>query len=683
MQSLKALFNPQSIAVVGASADEYKAGYQMLYALRGFPGRLYPINPKAENILGFKAYPTLKDVGKPLDLVILTVPAPACIEILKEAGEAGARSAMIISGGFAETGPVGEMVQRDMLSVCSESNIRLLGPNTAGFANPKAGVSANFTPWIGEMPKGPVGLVSQSGAMTLTLAALIHAQNLGISLAVGIGNGADVGVPDAVEYLAADEETEVILLYLEGVNEGRRLYDVVRTTTDKKPVVVLTVGRGDIGEFAVSHTGNLIGSYETKRAALRQAGAVMVDSGDDLIDAASLFSHVRLEPNKDPGVGLLTGQAGPGMVIADLLRRRGILIPELGAPTIAKIKEALPPLTFVRNPVDTSRPSPTFAQVLRAMAEEPAIHVLITFAIHEPAVIDPVSLFQEVKGQIKQPMVFGTAGFPESIRPTQRALSELNIPSFPSPDRTARTVWAMVEDAKAAYRKGRETRMSFSGTDLRPLRKAPDEAEAKALLGRIGIRTPRGAVCTTHEEAIKVFHGLPKPCVVKVLDATIAHKTEVGGVIFGIQTQRRLEDALARIDDIETRSGNRYLIEEMVEEGLEVIIGARNDPSFGATVLFGLGGTTAEAVKDVSVRLAPLDFSEALDMIGELRGSALLEEWRGAPSLDKVRVAETLVKVGHFMARHPEIKEMDINPVRVYERSLCALDALIVLNGTP
>lgn len=678
MRSLERLFNPKSIAVVGASTDEYKAGYQMLYALKNYPGKLYPINPREKSILGFEAFTNLKAIGSPVDLVILTIPAAACEDVLIEAGESGAGAALIISGGFAETGEAGKIVQNRIFSVCKRYGIRLLGPNTAGFRNPAAGVSANFTPWIADIDSGPVGLISQSGAMSLTLAALIKTSRLGVSLITGIGNAADVTVSDAIEFLAEDENTKVIILYLEGVMDGRRLYDVIAKTADKKPVIVLTVGKADIAEFAASHTGNLIGSYKIKIAALKQAGAVVVDSADDLIDAANLLSRVRLEPNQNPGIGLLTGQAGPGMIIVDYLRSHGVLLPELTQQTVEKIKNELPPLTFVRNPVDTSRPGPSFVNVLKAVASDPSIDVLIIFAIHEPAVIDPLSLFKSVKDGIKQPLIFGTAGFPEHLHPTQNILDDMNISSFASPDRAARAVWALVEDSKAAFRRKRSLSQVDVMAEIPRLNVAPDEAEAKDVLDKAGIPTPKRVVCANHEEAKKAFCKLSKPCVAKVLSESIRHKTEAGGVILNIETETQLYDALLRIDII-PGNNKRYIIEEMAKPGIEIIIGALNDSSFGPVVLVGLGGTAAEALGDVAMRLAPLSKEDALDMLSELKGSALLNGWRGAPAVDKKSIAEAIVKVGQFIYSHPEVKEMDINPVCVYESGIVALDAMIVL----
>ena len=683
MRTLECLFNPKSIAVVGASPDEFKAGYQMLYSLKDFPGQLYPINPKADNILGFKAYPTLKAVGQSVDLVVLTIPAAACVNVLKEAGEAGAGSALIISGGFAEIGgDVGQKMQNKILSVCRKYNMRLLGPNTAGFINPWSKVVPNFNPWTAEISAGHIGLVSQSGAMCLTLASMIHAQNLGVSLATGIGNGADVNVSNAVEYLANDPRTKVIILYIEGVRDGRKLYDIIRRTTPKKPVIVLPMGKSDISEFAASHTGNMIGSYRIKSTSLRQAGAVIVETSDELIDASNLLSRVRLKPKKVPGVGLLTGQAGPGMVIADYLRSRDVLLPELHPMTVDKISRLLPPLTFIRNPVDTSRPGSTFPDVLSAISLDPSIDVLAVFALCEPAAIDPLSLFMDAD-HLRQPVIFGTAGIREEIQGTINSLSRLNIAAFPSPDRVAKAIHALVEDSKAAccrtMRSGSQNRSAASPVNT--LINDPDEEQAKEILNRIGITTPKRLVCRSHKEAIQVFRFMDKPIAAKILHPSIRHKTEVGGVILGIETEDRLESALSSIDAIIAGNGKRYLLEEMAEDGLEVIVGATNDPSFGPAIMVGLGGIAAEALDDVTIRMAPLSVHEAMDMISELRSKVLLEGWRGSKPLDINCLAESIVRIGQLMADHPEIKEIDLNPVRIYEKGISALDAMIVVQN--
>ncbi|NLJ55726.1 MAG: CoA-binding protein [Firmicutes bacterium] len=684
MQPLDRLYKPKSIAVIGASNNKAKAGYEIMYGLRTFPGKVYPLNPQADIIFGQQAFPNLKAVGQPVDLAILTIPAKSCVKALQEAGEAGVGAALVVSGGFAETGEdEGIKLQNKITSICRKYKIQLLGPNTVGFTNPIAKVTANFVPWLGEINPGKVGIVSQSGAMSYCLATLVQTLGLGASLITGIGNGPVTKLADVVAYLADDENTKVIVLYFEGLGkgEGRHLYNVIREVTKKKPVIFLTIGRSNIAKFAASHTGTLLGSYKLKTTALTQAGAVKADSGDDAIDAAGLLAQVRLQPKENPGVGVLTGQAGPALVIADYLRSKNVLIPELQPSTVEKISKELLPISFMKNPVDTTRPGKrsAFANVLQTMAEDEALDLLAVFALYKTTAMDPVDIFEQCK-DIKQPLIFGTGGFPEHINPTLKKLAGRKIPAFTSPDRTAKAIRALVDDSKAAYRKqqAKEGQRTFK-FNIEPLEKTPDEAAALAILERLGIPSPRHAACSTHGEALQAFAKLKKPCVVKVLHPSITHKTESGGVILGVETKAQLIEALQRVDRIETETPKRYLLAETAAAGLELIVGAVNDISFGPAVLLGLGGTTAEAWGDVSMRLAPLTEGDAHEMIDELRGKKLLSGWRGAPAVDKKQLIVTLIKIGQLVVEHPEIKEMDINPLRIYEKGLLALDALIVL----
>jgi len=680
MNSLHRMFHPKSIALVGASNDTDKAGYHMLDAMKQFPGELYPVNRKDRVIQGMKAYPDLKSIGAPVDLVALTIPAKYCLEAIREAGEIGAGAVLITGGGFEEAGPEGEALQDEILAVCRSYGIRLLGPNTVGFVNLDIGLTAGFNPLVKNLKSGSIAVVSQSGAMNVILCTVIQTQDLGVSIGVGIGNAADVGIPDVIEYLADHEPTKAIAVYLEGVEDGRRLYDTVRTASLKKPVLFYTVGRGDIGDFAKSHTGKMIGSFELKRAALIQAGGVVTASSNDLIDAVKLLSTVRLKPMENPGVGLLTGQAGPGLIMADYLRRRDVRMPELMPETVERITEILPIKTYVRNPVDTARPmQESFLEVLSTMADDGNLDALIAYAMHEPMCVEPVDLMRAIKGRTDKPVIFGTNGLPEDITPTIRELKAMEVPAFVSPDRTAAAVWALVEDAKAAYRLRRsERRADVGGAGPLTISPSPDEDEAKRVIEALGITVPTRRLSPDHASARVAFEELLKPCVVKISSPLIGHKTDVGGVHLNIRTVQELEEALRRIDLIEVAGERQYLIEETAPEGLEVIIGGKNDESFGPTVMLGLGGTVAEAFSDIAMRLAPLSNEDAMDMIAELKTKALFDAWRGGPCYDKEAVADALVRIGALIYHHPEIREIDLNPVRVYQKGLTALDAFIV-----
>ena len=678
--SLSRLLNPSSVAVVGASAAAEKPGYQMMKSLEPFPGTVYAVNPKADEILGRKAYPDLAAIPEPVDLVALVVPPSASAAILRQAADAGAGAALMVSGGFSETGDDGRALQDEIAGICRDGGIRLLGPNTSGFINPNAGLYATFLPPICDIGPGKIGIVAQSGGINITAAFLAHADGLGLSLAAGLGNAADVGLVDVIDYLADDPGTTAIAIHLEGVPDGRALFEAVRRASRAKPVVALPVGRADLGGFAESHTGNLMGSFALTTSALTQAGAVVVDTTADLVDAAHLLSQARLSPNPDPGIGILTGQAGPGLLMTDTLRTGGISVPEVSVATVEKISALLPPMTFIRNPVDTGRPLASFGAVLEALAGDEAIDAILVYALLEAEAVDPIEHVGGALGNLAQPVIYSTCGTPGDIRPIMAALEDKGVASFDSPDRAARAVRALAQDARAAWRVGADDPVEDGVGAGDVGTSALDEDAAKRLIEGIGIATPRRMVCATREEAHAALADIGAPVVVKVLDASITHKTEVGGVHVGVGDPDALTAALEEIDRIPATGGaRRYLVEAMAPPGVEVIIGATNDESFGPTVLLGLGGTAAEALGDIALRVAPLGRIEAATMLDELQGRALLDGWRGAAAVDVEALHDAIARIGAFMTANPQVRELDLNPVRVYARGLLALDALIVV----
>ena len=676
---LSRLFDPRSIAVVGASANEEKPGFQILRALHPFHGTVYPINPRSGAILDRPVYRNLGEVPEPVDLVALVLPARHSLAVLEDAAVTGAGAAFMVSGGFGETGKIGAALESEIASACRAGGIRLLGPNTSGFLRPSRGLACTFLPAATEIAPGSIGIVAQSGGINLTLAMMANAAGLGVSLAVGLGNAADLGLAETLTYLAADRETRAIVLHVEGVVDGRSVFDAVRAAVPAKPVIALPVGKSDLGGFAESHTGALMGNHRLTRSALRQAGAVVVETLDDALDAAYALSVTRLRPARDPGIGVLTGQAGPGLLMTDILRRAGISVPELAPTTVERIADALPPLTYMRNPVDTGRPGASFGPVLDALAADDAVDAVLANALIEGGSLDLGGAAIEAAGRTEKPVLFATAGAPSETARLVHGLRASDIPVFLAPDRAARAVAAMVEDARhrAAVDSGSlDAAPCGAPRAAPPLTRPVDEDEAKTLVSAYGIPTPKRTACRSRREAGAALAAMEVPAVAKVLDPAVLHKSDVGGVHLGIETVQALELALDAIDRV---SSAGYLIEEMVPEGLDLILGARNDPSFGPTVLLGLGGTAAEAMDDAAVALAPLGPGEVDRMIDSLAGRALFGPWRGAPTPDRAAIRGTVLGLARLIAEHPEIAEIDLNPVRVHAEGAVALDALIVL----
>jgi acyl-CoA synthetase (NDP forming) len=673
---LERLFAPESVAVVGASSSADKAGHQALLALATFGGDVFPVNPRATEIAGRRAFPSLGALGRPVDLVLLAVPAAACVEAVREAVACGCGGGLILGGGFAESGPAGAGLQAELHALCAESGFRVLGPNTAGFVNKDVSLTASFLPAADRIPAGPVAVIAQSAGINLTVSFLLERLGSGVSLAVGLGNAMNVDAADVLEFAAHRAATKSIALHLEGVVQGRRLYETLRRVTRTKPVVVLTVGKSDVGEFAQSHTGNLIGSYALRASALRQAGAVVVDTTDDLVAAAALMSQHRLAPQLRAGIGILTAQAGPGLVILDQLKSRGVSVPALAPRTLELIEQQLPPLTYLHNPVDTGRPGPSFGRVLELLADDPEISAVCAYALHEPAALRAETVLPDVASRLTKPLLFGTAGPRAETNETIAELRRRGLYVAESPEQLARAVLVLAEDAALQARLLRdEPRAAVQGNASPP--REHDEHAVKQLLEALGIPSPRRLVCSSHAEARAALEQLTKPVVAKILAQEVSHKTELGGVQLNIGDEQALARALAKLDAIPLTSERRYLLEEMAPPGLELIVGGQRDASFGPTLMVGLGGILAEALRDTATRLAPISLADASDMLGELRAAPLLAGFRNSPPLDCRALTEAMVSVGNFLVLHPEVTELEINPLRVYPRGVLALDGLL------
>ncbi|WP_238413032.1 acetate--CoA ligase family protein [Saccharothrix deserti] len=670
-RNLDALFAPKGIAVVGASRDPRKLGAALARSLSGFAargGNLALVNGRDDTM-----HASVQAAAQhgPVDLAMICVPAAVCPGVLTEAARAGARAAVICGGGFAETGGPGIALQEELAAVVAETGIRLLGPNTSGFLAPHAGVTASFVPGVAAVRPGKVAVVAASGGVNHALAFLLTEAGHGISLAVGLGNAVDVTAPDVLDHLADDAGTGAVALHVESVANGPRLVAAVRRLTARRPVVALVVGRHDIGAFAASHTGALATSWRTTRAALAQAGAVLVDDERELVDAVGALAVTRVPPHRDAGVGVVTAQAGPGLLLLDDLRGRRVRVPELTPATQDRLGTLLPPMTYQRNPVDTGRPGPELARVFRTVADDPEVDVIAAYALHEPDAVDVVGAAREAHDP-DVPMVLGLGGSGEDVARDRRALLDAGIAVATEPRGVAAAIGALIADARS---RSREAATHVSRPVPAVFGGSYDEDQAKRLLDDLGVRTTERRACDSRADAHAALTDLGGPVAVKVLDASILHKTEVGGVHLGVGTVEDLDAALDRLDAI---GADRYLVERMADPGVDLVLGARRDPVFGPILLLGLGGTTAEALADVAIRLAPLSPGEAAEMPAELGGRILLDGWRGGPVLDTTELGRVVAALGDLLVANPALDEIEVNPLRLTSRGLVALDAVVL-----
>ncbi|WP_052665979.1 acetate--CoA ligase family protein [Nitriliruptor alkaliphilus] len=675
---LDALFRPRAAAVVGASSDPGKLGSVMAAALGAGELPVVGVNarrPAPEIGLYGSVVDAATALDGPLDLVVSCVPAAATAQVVEDAAAAGAGAVLVCAGGFAEIGPEGGEVQRTLVRVLDRTGIRLLGPNTSGFFAPGRRLTASFVPGARDLPAGGVALVATSGGVNHALAFGLAQRGLGIHLGVGLGAAIDVTQADVLEHLADDDEVTAVALHVEAVQDGRRLVDRVRDLVPRVPVVAVVLGRADVGDFARSHTGALATSWRTTRAALMQAGAVVVDDDRALLDALAVLARRRLPARARPGIGVVTAQAGPGLLLADGARSAGVALPELAPSTLATLGELLPPLTYQRNPVDTGRPGPSFGRVIDAVGADDAVDGVAVYALIEPGALDLAAVLREVPGGL--PVVVGTTGPGGSVEELRRSCGDAGPVIAETSAELVAAVRAWDADSRARARLADGTQQ---GTTVAPLDlpDVPDEHEAKTLLSAF-VTVPEGQVCEDREQAHRALARFGR-VVVKLLDPEVVHKTDVGGVVVGVTTPEELDTAW---DRMVTLHAPRVLVERQAPDGPELLLGLRRDPVFGPVVVLGLGGTAVEALDQVALGLAPLGAADAAALVSALPGRSLLEGWRGGPRRRDGDLESLLVDLSAAFAATEDVEELEINPLRLLpDGSLVALDAVLVTRST-
>lgn len=676
MTGLEALVAPRGVVVIGASTETTKLGAVMASSLRSFSGHVALVNPRGGE--GFHPDVSAASAAAPegLDLAILCVPAPVCAAAIRECGAVGVRAALVCAGGFAESGEEGAVHQAELIRAARECGIRLLGPNTSGFFVPHTGLTASFVPGVADIGDGTIGLVAASGGLNHALAFALERQGLGLSIGVGIGAGIDVDSADVVEYLARDQRTTVIVLHIETVRDGARLLAAVKDAAAAKPVVVLVVGQHDVGDFAASHTGALATSWRTTRALLRQAGAVVVDDEQELVVAAAALALRRLPPTADAGVALVTGQAGPGLVVADTLFDKGVRLPTLDAETQARLGDLLPPVTFQQNPVDTGRPGPTYGDVIAVTAADPQVDLIAVYGLTEPVIDLPLTVSGAELGDV--PALIGIDGPRREVEIGRQTAAKLDLPILVGATPLAQAVAALVRDARSRYLS--EGAPAENPTDFTVDQVPWDEFRAKDLLDDFGLRTPRRRLCRSREEVVASLEHLAAPLVLKICDPTILHKSDVGGVKIGL---RDATDVEAALDSMAGLGAGPWLVEEMSESGPELVVGARRDPVFGPVVVVGIGGTSTEVYGDVAIVSVPATQRQLLAMTSDLAGRALIDGHRGSARADPEQIAQAARVLGAILCANPQVSEIEINPLRVTSDGLIALDAVIVVETSP
>ena len=698
--SLSQFFTPQSIAVVGASTNPEKLGNVILRNLLEGEylkeGRsLYAINPKVSEILGQPAFPSVKDVPDPIDLAVIAIPYPHVPAAVAECGQKGIPAAIVISAGFREAGVEGAAREVELLEVANKYGVRLIGPNCFGVIDTFTPMNATFS--AGMPPSGPMGFMSQSGALGAAILDWAMAGRLGLSKFVSLGNKADVAESDLMMEWAEDPSLSVILTYTEGLPDGQEFIRVARRVSKVKPVVAIKSGVTQSGARAVSsHTGSLAGSEQAYSAAFRQAGVIRADTLEELLDYALAFGY--LPPLKGDRIAIVTNAGGPGILATDAVERYGLKLARFEPERLKELEQFLPDAASAANPVDLLgdaredryefalekiRGDPNVDAVLVLVTPQAMTHAERTAqVIVEAAKKSPVPVLACLMGQAS------LGGGPE-------ILNSNNVPRFPFPERAARALYAM-----NTYREfSQEPLPEFEALEvdreavallIRSVRESGrltiGDFESRDILEAYGFSAPEVELAESAEQAAEIAGRIGYPVVLKIASPDILHKTDVGGVRVGLQDASDVRDAF----DLITYRATRYLpearlwgciVQKMAPEGLEVLIGMNRDPQFGPLVTFALGGIYVEILKDAAFRVAPFSRAEATAMLDEIRASALLEGVRGEPPADREALVDALLRVGQLVTDFPEIEELDINPFVVYERGQggAALDMRLVL----
>ena len=674
---LTALFEPRGVVVVGASTIPDKLGHAMARSLESYSNEVRLVNAKpADGMFG-----SVADAVRTcslIDLAVICVPASVTATALRESADAGVRAALVCAGGFAEAGDRGVDYANAVDDVIAQTGIRVLGPNTSGFFVPSASLFASFVPGVREIGAGSIAVVAASGGINHVLSFGLGQEGAGVSLGVGLGAARDVTAPDVLRYLVGHEQTRAVILHIESIPDGRELVEAVGQLAAIKPVVALIVGRSDVSEFAQSHTGALATSWRTARAILRQAGAVVVEDEAHAVSAAIALSKGRARPNRTPGIALITGQAGPGLIIADGLLGGRWNMPRLSEATRVRLAELLPPLTYQDNPVDTGRPGETFADVVSAVGADPSVDILGVYAITEPVADLPRAVADSRIAELAVPTVVAVDGIASDVDAARRSADRENVAIVQGPTSLARALAALAEDARL------RAIDSDPGPDLHDLALEPpnpfgdwggewDEIRGKELLDSLGIPTPARRRCANRDAAIAACGELRPPLAVKLIDATVAHKSEMGGVVLDVGSVPAMQAAL---DVLEAVGATQFLVEEMADPGIELVVGARCDETFGPVVVVGLGGVAAEVLGDVSIRSAPIGVRAASEMIDDLAAAELLKGYRGGPSVDREALGRLIASLAALITLG-RISEIEINPLRVTRRGLIALDAVV------
>ncbi|MDG6220160.1 MAG: acetate--CoA ligase family protein [Candidatus Thermoplasmatota archaeon] len=694
---IKYMFEPRGIAIIGASQQHGKIGYTIVDNIvsSGYMGGIYPINPKGGEFMGKKVYSSLKEVDGIVDVACIVIPAKHVRGAVEECAAKGVKFLVIITSGFSEVGNVHE--EKEMVAYAREKGMRILGPNIFGLFSAAASLNATFGPK--DIHKGSVSVISQSGAIGAAMIGKTKTEGIGMASIVSVGNKADIDEADLLEYFRDDKNTSIVLMYIEGIKDGERLVDVLRETTKKKPVVVIKSGRSKRGALAAaSHTGSLAGSDSVFDSIIRQCGVLRAESIQDALDWCKFISSNPI-PRGENAV-IITNGGGVGVLAADACEKYDVRLYD----DLQAMKECfsgtMPEFGSAKNPVDLTGQADAgdYDKALVAAFERPEISSIICLGC-ETGLFNAEEVSSILRRNYKKyggekPMVCSFFGGP-SVESSVAKLKEEGVPVYTD-------VYQAVSCLGAMYSHYRNIKKGYENPEKREVdgvaigkvvegvrgdhRTFLLSHEAMQVAAAAGLRTPKSMIAKNIQQAVQYAEEIGYPVVMKVVSKDIIHKSDVGGIALDLENSKEVVEAFESITFNCKRHKPDALIQgmeiaEMVKKGVETIIGARRDSAFGPIVMFGLGGIYVEVMKDVVFRSYPLSKNEVMKMLASIRSYPLLLGVRGEEMKDIETVAETVIRVGAILESCPDISDIEINPVVVYDngQGIRAVDVRILL----
>jgi acetyl coenzyme A synthetase (ADP forming)-like protein len=684
-ESLRGVLDPRSVAVVGASRKPGSIGAALVANLKeyNFQGPIHPVNPDAQEVAGLQSYRSVSEVPRPLDLVVIAVPAPAVETVLAECARAGVRGVVVISSGFAEVSEAGAAAQDRMRDLARSWGMRLVGPNCMGVLNtdPSVRLHATFAPFV--PTAGNVGFLSQSGALGVAILDYAQKLNIGLSTFVSVGNKADVSGNDLLSYWRDDHRTDVIGLYLESFGNPRRFVRLAPAVARRKPIVAVKAGRSAAGSRAASsHSASLACLDVAVDALFEQAGVIRTETLEDLFDVVALLSTQPVPAG--PRVAVVTNAGGPGILLADACEARGVTLPELSAETSASLRAFLPPTASVRNPVDliASATPEAFERAVGLAGADPNVDAVVV--IHVPPLAHNTEQVAEAiaRGAGRVPADKPVATVFLSSKGTPPALARGprgRLPSYSFPENAARALAAAVRYGRWRARP-QGTTLALDRAACEAVRQVVEGAlrgdgrarwlepqDVEAVLRVVGIPFAASTVVAP-EGAAAAAEAMGYPLVAKAVAPGLLHKSDVGGVVLGLDSAEAVAAAVAGLGDRIRAAGlelRAVQLQREVRGGIEALVGVVSDPTFGPLVVCGLGGVQVELLRDASFRLPPVTDLDAAEMIERLRLRPLLDGYRGAPAGDRDALVALIQRVSALVEAVPELREMDLNPVKV------------------